>query len=621
MLWFYPKRRATETDDPDRSHLPRVLFPQVFPLPQRAPGKSRGGRKAWFCRHPDRRPLLSPSAAGPSRGYLRHIARHLKRGALLSEYQAGLPSTTPAAQAAILFGQNSGIPAFRWFERKSGQVISCNDPDHVQHFREELFGRRQGLLTGGSSYSNILDGDAARSIFTVSSPHPQTLFGRFGGLRILLLMLLHPLRVLRMGAATVLEYLTELVDRWHFRKTRPWRVSEGLFPFIRIFCNVILRELQTFGVIADIYAGVPSIYTTYTGYDELAHHFGPGSRPALKNLKYTDKRIGEIMRMLRHAPGAHYELILLSDHGQTPGYPFQDRFGVTLGEAISSFLRQSQSATVSSHPQEHSRVQLGYLKEELEARPQRWRHRLLRRLKRGIQDKIRELVPETIKVDTEGGVVITYSSSLAHLYIAGSRRLSWQQVQQAQPLLLRYLKNHPGIGFILTKGNTDEICFFHRGGSAFVGPGSAPPPEQLAFLEPYGHPPDLLPHLLRFAADEACGDLILFGAYDGDRIVCFDNQVGGHGSVGGEQLRPFLILPAAHPLAGESHLAGYEFLYRDIFLPYRNGPSPADDEEPADRGTTDRAPRTSATEEERGPAEAGPAGAPPAASRHSGPIG
>jgi hypothetical protein len=535
-----------------------------------------------------------------SRGYLRHIGRHLKRGATLLDYQAGLPSTTPAAQAAILFGRGKGIPAFRWFEKESGRVISCNDPDHVQHFREELFGESEGVLEGGSSYSNILDGGAARSIFTVSSPHPQTLFGRFGGGRILLLILLHPLRVLRMGAATLLEYVTELADRWHFRKTRPWRVSEGLFPFIRIFCNVILRELQTFGVIADIYAGVPCIYTTYSGYDELAHHFGPDSRPALKNLKYTDKRIGEIMRMLRHAPGASYQLILLSDHGQTPGYPFQGRFGVTLGEAVSSFLRENQAATVSSEKGGHSRIQLGYLKEELDARPKGWRYRFFLKLKSAIQRRIRELVPETIKVDAEEGVVITYSSSLAHLYLAGSRRLTWQEVQQAHPLLLRYLSRHPGIGFVLALGHGDEICFFHRSGSVCAMAGVPPALDAFGFLRPYGSPRDLLPHLFRFAAEERCGDLILFGAYDGDRIVCFDNQVGGHGSIGGEQLRPFLILPAGHAVPNRQRRSGYEFLYRDVFLPCRNGRpiQAASEPPPAAAAFSARSPKGPAPSEE-----------------------
>ncbi len=352
---------------------------------------------------------------------------------------------------------------------------------------------------------------------------------------------------------------------------RPWRLREGLFPLIRIFCNVILRELQTFGVIADIYAGVPAIYTTYSGYDELAHHFGPDSRPALKNLRYTDQRLGEILRMLRHAPGARYRLVILSDHGQTPGYPFRDRFGATLGEAVSAFLRENQDAAVAAGPLDFARIQLNYLQEELDARQWGWRHQLYRLTRNSIQRRIRALVPETLKVDAEGGVVITYSSSLAHLYITGERhRLSWQEVEAAQPLLLRFLSRHRGIGFVMARGEGQEVCFFHRGGRFLRRPGETSGAEGLDFLRPYGEPATLLPELCRFAAGESCGDLILFGAYDGREIACFDDQVGGHGSVGGEQLRPFLILPAGHPLLERSQLAGHVFLYREVFLPFLN---------------------------------------------------
>ncbi len=503
-------------------------------------------------------------------GYLPHLGRLLRRGYRLREYQASLPSTTPAAQAAIFYGEEGGIPAFRWFDKKSGQIFSCNDPDQVQIFREQLFAGRKGLLSGGSSYANILDGDAARSIFTVSSPHPQTLFGRFGGLRILLLVLLHPLRLLRLAGATVIEYFVHRFDRRRYRQLRHWRLDEGLFPLIRIFCNVILRELQTFGVIADIYAGVPAIYTTYSGYDELAHHFGPGSKPALKNLKYTDQRIGEILRILRHAPGADYQVVILSDHGQTPGYPFRERFGATLGEAVSAFLRENQHAAVAAGPLEFTRVQLGYLQEELHTRQRGWRYRTYRSTRNFLQRRIRELVPETLKIDLQGGVVITYSSSLAHLYFTGEqRRLSWQEIEVAQPLLLRFLSRHKGIGFAMAAGENGEICIFHRDGRLMLAPESAPTPAEIEFLRPYGDPAALLPELCRFAGGETCGDLILFGAYDGREIVCFDDQVGGHGSVGGEQLRPFILLPPGHPLLLRSHLSGHAFLYHEVFLPFR----------------------------------------------------
>jgi len=515
------------------------------------------------------------------RGYLPHLERYLRRGHKLVEYQAGLPSTTPAAQSTFFYGNDHAIPAFRWFEKESGQIISCNDPDHVQIFREKLFAGETGVLAGGASYSNILDGDAERSIFTVSSPRPQTLFGRVGGLRIVLLQLVNPLRTMRMFLATFVEFWANRKDEWHHRRKKTWCTQEGLFPLIRIFCNVILREMQTFGAIAEVYAGTPRIYTTYSGYDEIAHHFGPESWPALKNLRYIDRRIGEIIRAIEHVPGADYLLVILSDHGQTPGYPFQNRFGATLGDAVSAFLRENQTASVSSGSLEFTRAQMGYLHDELDARKSSWRHRIYRRTKKHLQKKIHALVPETLKVDPEGGVVITYSSSLAHLYITGSKApLNWLEVEQAQPLLLRFLQKHKGIGFILARGEApNELMIFHSSGKICVTENPRFHQHELEFLRPYGAPYDLLEQLYNFGLGSRCDDLGLFGALDEEGIACFDDQVGGHGSVGGEQSRPFIILPLGHPVLGKEKLSGYKFLYHDIFraqvgedLPEKKGP-------------------------------------------------
>lgn len=520
------------------------------------------------------------------RGYLPHLERYLRRGHKLIEYRAGLPSTTPAAQSTFFYGNDHAIPAFRWFEKETGQVISCNDPDHVQHFREKLFAGERGLLAGGASYSNILDGGAERSIFTVSSPQPQTLFGRIGGSRLFLLLLVNPLRTCRMFFASFIEYWANRKDEWHHRRKKSWHTQEGLFPFIRIICNVFLREMQTFGVIAEVYAGTPRIYTTYSGYDEIAHHFGPASWPALKNLQYIDRRIGEIIRALDHVPGAEYLLVILSDHGQTPGYPFQNRFGATLGDAISAFLRENQTASVSSGAQEFTRAQFGYLHDELEARQKSWRQRLYRFTKDYLQKKIRAMVPETLKIDPEGGVVITYSSSLAHLYITGSAApLNWKEVEQAQPLLLRFLQKHKGIGFVLARGEKPgELMIFHKGGKICVTGNPRFHQPELAFLRPYGAPYQLLEELHRFGLGPRCGDLILFGALDEEGIACFDDQVGGHGSVGGEQSRPFIILPLKHPVLDKEKLCGYEFLYRDIFRA-QVGEDPVENKEPPLKGT------------------------------------
>ncbi len=517
------------------------------------------------------------------RGYLPHMERFLRRGHKLIEYQAGLPSTTPAAQAAFFYGSDHGIPAFRWFERETGQAISCNDPDHVQSFREHLFAGEKGLLAGGASYSNILDGGAERSVFTVSSPDPQTLFGRIGGWRIPLLLLVNPLRTCRMFFATLVEYSTNRKDEWHHRRKKGWSTREGLFPFIRIFCNVILRELQTFGVIAEIYSGVSRIYTTFSGYDEIAHHFGPGSWPALKNLKYVDRRIGEILRAAEHISGVDYLVVILSDHGQTPGYPFESRFGATLGDTVSAFLRKNERASVSSGTFEHTRVQMSFLRDEIEARKHSWRHRLYRLTKDYLQNKIRALVPEALKIDPEGGVVITYSSSLAHLYITGTDRpLTWREVEEVHPPLLRFLRKHKGIGFILARGEAEgELCIFHREGQISVGGTTHASQVERAFLRPYGDPYELMEQLRRYGLGPRCGDLVLFAAIDEEGIACFDDQVGGHGSVGGEQSRPFLILPLGHPVLAGERPKGYEFLYRDVLRAHVGEDPPDEAEKPA----------------------------------------
>ena len=55
--------------------------------------------------------------------------------------------------------------------------------------------------------------------------------------------------------ATFNEYFANRKDEWHHHRKSAGRAQEGLFPLIRIFCNVILREMQTFGVISEVYVG------------------------------------------------------------------------------------------------------------------------------------------------------------------------------------------------------------------------------------------------------------------------------------------------------------------------------------------------------------------------------
>ena len=57
------------------------------------------------------------------------------------------------------------------------------------------------------------------------------------------------------------------------------------------------------------------------------------------------------------------------------------------------------------------------------------------------------------------------------------------------------------------------------------------------------------------------GDLILLGAWDGEQVICFEEQVASHGGLGGPQGWPFLAFP---PGAGymDRGIENAEDLYR-----------------------------------------------------------
>src|SRR5207245_11771644 len=187
---------------------------------------------------------------------------------------------------------------------------------------------------GGPRYVNLLDGDAQTVAFTVATREKMSVYRRLGGTRMALLILLHPIRMARMVLQGALEWLLEEWERARGELAGRVTHAEGIFPFIRILSNVVVRELQTVAILLAVYLGVPIIYSTFMQYDELAHHFGPSSFQALRDLRRTDARIREIRRMIESAGGREYDLVLLSDHGMTPSASYRVLYGETLGKTI-----------------------------------------------------------------------------------------------------------------------------------------------------------------------------------------------------------------------------------------------------------------------------------------------
>ncbi|MBI4410302.1 MAG: alkaline phosphatase family protein [Gemmatimonadetes bacterium] len=486
------------------------------------------------------------------RGYVPHLKNLLEqRGWELRRFPAGLPSATPAAQAAIFYGTKERIPGFRFYEKAERRVLIGSQPAAMQFIRDRL--PRDGILRGGSGYANLFDGGADRAIFTLSLRRPQPLFAKMGGGRLALLLLLHPVRVVRMVLSSIWEYVLEEWDRLWSQIRGQYTYYWWYLPFMHIGANVILRELQTLAVLLDIYTGVPAIYTTYNLYDEFAHHFGPSSRPALKNLRALDRRIGEILRMLRRLPGRPYDVYILSDHGQTPAVPYRIAYGETLGDTVLDAVRHGVRVLAGIGAYAPPGEAMDFLVRELEqisAESGRPTRQLGLRLSRWLRKQYRlfPLLAETVRVAEAEHIVLTYSSSLAHLYWTDPPRpLGFDEIRADlhRRALYYFLVAHRGIGLVATRMQ-DGAHVEGTVGRALVTP--AGEIEVLSGQDPlpfYATTPVERRAIVHLVQLPNAGDLVLFGAYDPGRdlCICFDDQVGAHGALGGRQFWPFLMAP------------------------------------------------------------------------------
>jgi hypothetical protein len=488
-------------------------------------------------------------------------------GFTLRRWFSGLPSATPYCQAGIFHGENDGIPAFRFYDRQARFVVTCNAPAGVQYIRDRI--HSAGALAGGSSYVNLLDGDARTVAFTVATRERTSIYRRLGGGRMALLIALHPVRVARMAAQAVIEWLREEWERGVGEVERRRTHAEGLFPFLRVFTNVVVRELQTVAILLDVYLGVPIIYSTFMQYDELAHHFGPSSWQALRDVRRTDRRISEILRMMRsEAAGREYDVVILSDHGMTPSASYRVRFGESLGVTVQRALddaaeraRRTPLSTFATFAESSEYADMGARIAETMAQAARPYHRSFRRAMRRVRDwfrsryGLREIIfPEKYRVDPRHNVVVTYSSSLALLYFADHvARLELGEIlrDRRRADLYATLLSHAGIGLVATIAGSSVHLQSARG-RALLRHGEIEVLDGTNPLAPYGTEPALLRALERLVRQPNAGDLVLFGAYDGYETVSFDDQVGAHGAAGGDQTYPFLIAPASLGLDRET---------------------------------------------------------------------
>jgi hypothetical protein len=132
------------------------------------------------------------------------------------------------------------------------------------------------------------------------------------------------------------------------------------------------------------------------------------------------------------------------------------------------------------------------------------------------------------------------------------------------------LLRHPGIGLLATRDGGTVVVESRAGRARIVGEcvelvsGRNP-------LAPFGTERYVTRAVRDLVQQPNAGDIVIFGAFDEYEIVSFDDQVGAHGSAGGDQMYPFLLTPPELPVRDET-LEDSRDIHRVVLSPYAASP-------------------------------------------------
>ena len=478
----------------------------------------------------------------------------------LERWETDWSSQTGACQAGILHGSNHDYPAFRWWEKTRGRPIVTNHPhDAAELERRHSDGR--GLLHGdGASRANILSGDAPHSMLTMSTVLDRSRHGRLG--QDYFAYFASPYGV----ALTFLRSLGEVAaERWAAveqarRDVRPRIKRSFSYAFVRAYATVVQLDLQVAAVTADVLAGRPVVYTTFLAYDEVAHHSGVERPDTLAVLRRVDRAIARIADAVEHAPRP-YRLVVLSDHGQSQGATFLQRYGETLEQLVE---RHAGGARVHAEMGggEEGRGSLDAGLAELASRPTMTGRTAKALAGARYGDGDQPASPMLEAGESLPEITVMASGNLGLIsFPREPGRVTLEQIEGRRPGLLDALRTHPGIGFVLVRSEKHGAVALGPRGRRLLDGDGASAVEGEDPLAPFG--PRAAEHVRRTDAFPACPDIVVNSSYweDVDEVAAFEELVGSHGGLGGDQAHPFVLHPAELPWPAQE-VVGAEAVHR-----------------------------------------------------------
>ncbi len=454
----------------------------------------------------------------------------------LRMWETDLSSQTGASQAGILHGNNEGIVAFRWIEKNNdNQMMQCSGLSKVPELEKRISDGNGLLVDNGASRSNLFSGDTDNVIFTFSKIldfkklYNKAWFSVFSNpsnfARIVVLFL----------SDIILEIWSQLMHA--IKNIRP-RIKRGIaYIPTRAVTNVFLREINTSTLIGDMMIGdIDVAYSTYLGYDEIAHHSGVRDKDSWYALKGMDRQIKRLIDANKYCP-RNYQFVIQSDHGQTNGATFTQRQGETFEEFVKSLLPKDMKMFAKMTSEEDPFAGAPFSRDKKKLKNEK--------------EEDEELG------DSE--VIVLASGNLAMIYLTQwSQRLTYEEINEYFPNLIPGIIDNEYIGFILVKSQKHGEMAISKNGTYFLDSGEI---EGENPLEGFGD--NIVRHLKRTSSFEHVPDILVNSFYDeeSDEVCAFEELVGSHGGVGGSQSKPFILYPSTWNVSDEE-IIGAENIYK-----------------------------------------------------------
>lgn len=508
----------------------------------------------------------------------------------LKEWETDLSSQTGASQAGILHGRNEDIVAYRWIEKeKNNKLVVSGRLSHASEIEKQI-SNGNGLLVNGISIANMFSGDSKLSALTSSK------VGRITRIynKTLHTIFLDSYNFQRIFILFLWDMIVELKSQimHRIKNIQPRLRQKITYPAVRAGANVVLREATTEILTSELFRGeIDTAYATFMGYDEVAHHSGVEDEDVWNVLKKIDLQFQRLTSAIE-MNDRDYKLVILSDHGQSNGATFKQRYGITLGNYVRRLLPDDLMFYRTEYNIDHFRDavipenrQFKNIKERVETiRDDLFdKDGAIQNLRKGIEErtnpriieneqyqKLRERYSTSLEYITShesqelstkkaknSELIVLGSGNLGLIYLTQwSERLNYEEIVMLFPELIPGLAKHSGIGFILVNSIANGGMVIGQNGIYYLDSnkivGENP-------LKDFGK--NAARHLKRQNSFKNMPDIMVNSFYDAknDEVCAFEELIGSHGGLGGNQTKPFILYPSQWNDPGE--LIGAESIY------------------------------------------------------------